>query len=138
VVLEVLKMHVVILRTDLWEGVRCKDDELLNPSWVAIEAAIKKLDGEHRTIATIEGTRAARLVVGGGSQGQYVVWVTFDNKEFHALCSVERSADKILLRIGGQDGDYEKRIIVDINAVLKAARTFYKFGKLDEKLEWKS
>jgi Immunity protein Imm1 len=138
VVLEILKMRVTTLRTDLWEGVRCKDGELLNPSWLAIECAIKNLDGEYRTIASIEGTGAVRLVVGGGAQGKYIVWVTFDDTEFHTLLSSDRSAEKTLLRIGGQDGDYEKEIIVDVNAALKAAKTFYEFGKLDEELKWKS
>jgi hypothetical protein len=136
--LEVLEMHVITLGTDLWEGVRCKDSKLSNPSWPAIETAIRDLDGEHRTIATIEGTGAVRLVVGGGSQGKYIVWATFDNEKFHTLLSTERSTEKILLRIGGQNGDYQKEMVVDIGAALKAAKTFYEFGKLNEELDWKS
>ena len=130
-------MYTNRLATDFWEGVRCETNAVLNRSWENIEAAIKNLDGKYRTTVAIEGNEPTRLGVGGGKGGQYVVWATFDNMHFHTLMSAEQSDTKIMLCIGGQEGDYEENIVVDLTVALQAAKTFAESGQLDPRLKWR-
>ena len=71
-------MYATALSTDFWQAVRCDASDIAHPSPEDIEAAIKALDGKHRTTVTIT-RNDAHLAVGGGTGGQYVVYATFDN-----------------------------------------------------------
>jgi hypothetical protein len=106
------------------------------PSLEEVEAAIKRLDGKRHTIVTIDGTDRAHMAVGGGGDGQYIVYASFDNERFFTLKSAERSDSKVLLLVGGQDGDYPKSIVVGLPLALAAAKTFAETGQIDPKLLW--
>jgi hypothetical protein len=107
-----------------------------NPSWQVIEAAINALDGKLRTVITISGEGEAHMAVGGGDSGQYVVYATFDNANFFTLLSLDQSEGKLLLDVG-QEGYYDKQIVVDLQSALTAAKTFAEHGRIDTTLEWR-
>ena len=131
-------MYAAALSTDFWQGVRCDASDIAHPSLEDIEAAIKALDGKHRTTVTIRGNDDAHLAVGGGTRGQYVVYATFDNARFFTLMSSEQSESKVLLFIGGQEGDYPKSIVVDLPLAVAAAKSFAETGQIDLALQWQN
>jgi hypothetical protein len=91
-------------------------DVVENPSWKNIEAAINALDGKHRSVVSIGGEGEAHMSIGGGDCGQYVVYATFDNANFFTLLSLDQSEGKLLLFVAGQEGNYEKKIVVDLQS----------------------
>jgi hypothetical protein len=131
-------MYATALSTDYWQGVRCDGSDIANPSPEDIEAAIKALDGKHRSTVTIRGNDVAHLAVGGGTGGQYVVYATFDNTRFFTLMSAEQSESKVLLLIGGQEGGYPNSIVVNLPLAMAAAKSFAETGQIDPTLQWRS
>jgi hypothetical protein len=130
-------MYVVSMTTDSWTGTDSSDEEIVNPSWSDIEARIVGLDAAKYTMVTLRGDDPAYLVVGGGV-GKYVVYATFDNNQFLAVCSKTESNSRTLLYIGGQEGDYPDNIVVDASLALTAAKTFFESGQLDKSLRWQN
>jgi hypothetical protein len=128
-------MYVSKLNRDARRG--WEEEVVVNPSWQDIEAAINALDGKLRTVITISGEGEAHMAVGGGDSGQYVVYATFDNANFFTLLSLDQSEGKLLLFVAGQEGDYDKKIVVDLQSALTAAKTFAEDGKIDTTLEWR-
>jgi hypothetical protein len=119
-------------------GVKWGQDLIENPSWQNIEAAIHALDGKHRSVVSIGGEGHAHMSVGGGDRGQYVVYATFDSANFFTLLSLDQSEGKLLPSVAGQEGDYDKKIVVDLQSALTAAKTFAEHGKIDGKLNWRN
>jgi hypothetical protein len=62
------------------------------------------------------------MSVGGGEAGQYAVYATFDNANFLTLLSLELTEGKLLLFVAGQQGNYDKKIVVDLQSAMTAAR----------------
>jgi hypothetical protein len=78
------------------------------------------------------------LAVGGGANGQYVVYATFDNVRFFTLMAPEQPDFKVLLCVGGQEGDYSRNIVVDLPAALAAAKCFAETGQINSTLQWRN
>ena len=119
-----------------WEGNQNKG--LLEPvgGWPEIETAIKELDGQRRTLVTLEADGETHMAIGGGTDS-YVVYLTFDNETFHYLVNPSNlDADKSLT-VGGQEGVYPAKLCIGIDAVLKAAKTFAELGTMEKSVTWK-
>lgn len=119
-----------------WQGNQNK--VLLEPvqSWAEIETAIKELDGHRKTLVTLEANGETHMAVGGGTE-QYVVYVTFDNETFHYLVDPSKSDTDESLTVGGQEGVYSAKLCVDLDATLKAAKTFAELGTMEKSVIWK-
>lgn len=107
-----------------------------NPSLDQVEQAIRALNGGNRTIVTVAIGRDAHLAVGGGSDDRYVVYATFDNVTFHNLQGQRTENGTVLLNVGGQEGEYPAKTIVEIEVALTAARSFSRNARLDPSLNW--
>lgn len=129
-------MHVRSISTDHWTGVLNRETEFASPTWSIVETAIRNLDGKARTMVTLLCDDEAHLTVGGGRNGQYVVYATRDNLNFFSLNGHDNASEKVLLFVGGQEGDYPRYSIVDVALALRAARTFFETGTLDTGLKW--
>lgn len=132
-------MFISALSADEWAGVFNQGYTIEHPSLEQIESAIRMLDGQIRTLVTIEAEDETHMAIGGGSSGQYVVYATFDNQRFATLvASNSRSSSNraVVLVAGGQSGDYPERHCVDIEAALRAARAFAVNGSLDSDSTW--
>jgi len=129
-------MYVSSIICDCWQGSESDNIVIDNPSWEQIETAVRNLDGERRTIVSLQGEAEAHLVVSGGSLGRYVVYATYDNENFFSLCSINENASPVLLNVGGQDGDYPSKIVVELPAALAAANDFADFGRMDATQRW--
>jgi hypothetical protein len=131
-------MYATNLTRDFWDCAACRTYLVERPSWRVIEEAIRALDGKHRTLVTIAGGKVAHMTIGGGASGRYVVYGTFDNDHFCTLTSSDQSDNKLLLFIGGQEGDYTREIVVDLVRALRAAETFAISGQMDATLPWRN
>ncbi|MEH2397134.1 Imm1 family immunity protein [Nostoc sp.] len=105
-------------------------------SWLEIEAAIKELDGHRKTLVTLETDGETHMAIGGGIQ-KYVVYVTFDNENFHYLVDLSKSNTDETVIVGGQEGVYPAKSCIDLNTTLKAAKTFAELGIMEESVIWK-
>lgn len=103
--------------------------------WLEIETAIKELDGHRKTLVTLETDGETHMAVGGGPD-KYVVYVTFDNENFHYLVESSKSDIAETLVAGGQEGIYPAKLCVDLSAALKAAQTFAELGIMEKSVIW--
>jgi hypothetical protein len=129
-------MPVERMVTDEWQGVRNREHELSSPPLEAIEKAVIALDASVRTLVVLElGQGPAHMAVGGGG-GRYVVYVTNDNDHFAQLTDDSDDNTAVLLRAGGQEGEYAKRFVVGVDAALQAVRHYAREGEADPSLRW--
>jgi hypothetical protein len=129
-------MYASELVTDYWQGLELTQERVANPSWDCIETAIRRLNGKEHTIATVRGEREAHMAIGGGKDGQYVVYATFDNLKFFTLASKWNAQTKIELVAGGQEGEYPDNIVVGVDRAIAAAKEFSEDGALNFALWW--
>lgn len=107
-----------------------------NPPWEEIEAAIRQLDGRHKTEVSIAGPGEAHMSITGGN-GVYLVDGTPNNDFFYSLRDPSGSSDnKVKVVSGGQMVTVSLKEAVPLEMAMKAARTFAEKGKFDETLSW--
>jgi hypothetical protein len=131
-------MFVKYMFTDCWNNRVDLGGGMENPSWQAVESAIRKLDGEHSTLVVLaehEGDDHHMCVAGAWAE-RLMVYATKDNSMFFSLVDPALSRDKRLLLVGGQDGDYQERKCVPIAWALEAARAFYETGEMKASMNW--
>jgi Immunity protein Imm1 len=111
--------------------------ELSNPSWSDIEMAIRQLNGVDRTLVLFgSGTPVPHMAIGGGREGKYIVYTTYDNTTFYTMVGTDRSEGKVVFVAGGQLGDYPIRNCVTLERALRAAQVFAEEGRVDLNFEW--
>lgn len=103
--------------------------------WTEVEAAIRELDGHHRTLVTLETEGETHMSIGGGN-GKYFVYITFDNENFNYLVNRSNPDKMETLVIGGQSGLYPAISCVDLTTTIKAAKVFAELGIIEKSLEW--
>lgn len=129
-------MFVLDLSIENWNGNKNQEIFLENPNLQQIETEIKQLDGKSKTLLTLGATEDIYMSIGGGQSGQYIVNVTFDNYTFYNLVNPNK-IDKIQkLTVGGQQGEYPEKMLIDLATALLASRIFAESGKLEESLFW--
>jgi hypothetical protein len=133
-----VNVYVTSLQHDNWTNRRNDSSIVEHPSWADIEIAIRNLDGTHHTIVTLVKNPNAYLTIGGQWNERFIVNATPDNYDFVSMVDPDGSPEKVLLFIGGQDGEYEKRKCVPLQWVLKAAKTYAETGELDSSVNWES
>jgi len=131
-----MAMFVELLVADIWTGVDCEEEEVRSPSIPDLEYAITALDASVRTTVCLYGIDGSFLTIGGGG-GQYVVYVTTPDEQFWNLLAEDSDLKGIILiNIGGQEGDFPARQVVNEQRALQASRTFFRSGELDSSLRW--
>lgn len=128
-------MFISEFSVENWQ--RNRTETLVKPAqtWAEIEAAIRALDGQHRTLTTLETDSETHMAIGGGA-GRYLVYLTFDNEIFHYLIDPSKSDLEESLVVGGQEGIYPGRMCVGLYRALKAAHTFAEIGEMERAVEW--
>src|SRR4051812_39090648 len=119
-------MFVKNMFADEWFNRTDQGIEIANPTWPQIRNAIEEIDGIRKTLVTISDRHDSGhyMIVSGKWNGRCLVNTTKDNLAFFSLVDSTLTTNKILLFVGGQDGDYEERKCVPIDWALKAARRF--------------
>lgn len=111
--------------------------ERLNPSWNDIETAIRGLDGQSRTLVVLGiGNPVPHMGIGGGTDGQYILYETPDNLTFHNLINPNADNGKVRLKAGGQEAEYWSKLCVGLAEVLRAAKIYAESGQIDLTLNW--
>lgn len=117
-------------------GDRNHGEVITAKDWEAIETAIRELDGQRKTLVTLETDDETHLVIGGGNENHYIVYATFDNEEFYSLLDRARSGTDKAIVVGGQTGIYPAKFCVELDRAIQAAKTFALTGKLEPALTW--
>jgi hypothetical protein len=129
-------MFISKFSTENWQG---KVNEIRVEAfhtWAQIETAIRELDGQNKTLVTLEADNESHMVIGGGVS-KYIVYLTFDNDIFDYLFDPSQPDREEILVVGGQAGIYHARLCVPIEMALKAAQAFAEFGIMEKSLLWK-
>ena len=126
---------LLLLRTDHWHGVTCDEICIESPQDADVTRSIEALDAASRTTLTLERAEASMTV--GGGQGQYVVFVTVgDDQEFWNLLSKADETGVVMINIGGQEGEFPARHVVDHEMAARAAVCFLESSLRDPTLTW--
>ena len=125
------------LIADDWKGLSDQGYAIKQPSPDQIEQAVRELNGDNKTLVPVGIGGEAHLAVGGGADGQYVVYATFDNQTFHNLLGHADEAGTVLLNVGGQEGEYPANTVVGIDVALVAVKSFSRDRGLDPSLNWR-
>jgi hypothetical protein len=128
-------MFISKFSVEAWEGNQNRVLLEATQSWTEIEIAIRELDGQRKTLVTLEADGETHMAVGGRGD-RYVVYVTFDNEAFYYLVDASRLGADERLTVGGQEGVYPAKLCVGRDAALKAARSFAEFGEMDASVTW--
>lgn len=113
-----MSAFAIRLVSDKWAGVFCEEEEVELPT------------------ITLSGRDDAYLCIGGG-RGRYVVYAwKADGTLWNLLSHKGRNGGKVMLNVGGQEGDYPMRQVVDMKAVQQAAEPSFKTGEMDSSLLW--
>jgi len=104
-----------------------------------VDAAIRDLDGIHRTLLLIELTSGPTLTIGGGPEN-FVVECSLTETERWCVInatSATGASRSIDLVVGGQLVDYPARVCVGLDAALDAAHVFVnENGNLSPRQYW--
>lgn len=107
------------------------------PSWEKVEAAIRKLDGMNYVQVSIMRAEVDGMSVTGGYEGRYLCEIV-SPKGSRLAIDESRSRTVTVKVIGFDEPDYPEYNTISIDAVLKAAHTYYKTGEQDGTLHWKA
>lgn len=118
-----------------WQGNQNRGSLQPVTNWGDIEAAIGQLDGQHKTLVTLETDGEPHMAVGGGKD-KYIVYLTFDNESFHYIVNLSKPDADESLTVGGQVGVYPAKLCIDRDAALKAAKTFAERGSMEKSVIW--
>ncbi len=130
-------MFVSKFSVEDWQGNQNKGYVQPVKEWQEIEKAIAQLDGHYKTLVTLEADGETHMAIGGG-KNKYVVYLTFDNQHFYYIVEPSKSEIEENLTVGGQEGVYPAKLCIDINAALKAAKTFAEIGAMEKSVIWES
>lgn len=120
---------------DHWVGLAMNEWTIESPTNDDLKRALKQLDATAYTMITVEAGEDHYMTVGGGG-GRYVVVVTFDNQLFFTLLCAEPVTGIVMLKAGGQEGDYPAEEVVGTTQALQAAEVFMETGDLDDGQQW--
>lgn len=128
-------MFIANFSVENWVG--NQNQEILKPAqnWAEIQVAIEALDGDRNTLVTLETESEAHMAIGGGA-GKYIVYATFDNKNFRYLVDRSQTPTTETVVVGGQEGTYSAQQCVDLPTTLKAAQSFAESGKIEASVVW--
>ncbi|MEH2386441.1 MAG: Imm1 family immunity protein [Nostoc sp.] len=124
------------LSAEKWISNSNQGELIKDENWIQIEAAIRELDGESKTLVILKSDDETYMNIRGGKSAKYVVTATFNNKKFDVLVDLSKSDEIEKLVVGGQEENYSAKMCVDLLHCLVAARAFTQSGKLDPLLSW--
>jgi Immunity protein Imm1 len=133
-------MFVTFMFADEWQDRVDHGTGVANPTWNQIKAAIAALDGKRKTMVSIADKQGSDhyMLVAGQWDGRCLVNATKDNVDFFSIVDSSRSSKKLMLYVGGQDGEYEERKCVPVDWALEAAEHFFQTGELKSTMSWAS
>jgi Immunity protein Imm1 len=129
-------VFVDMMFADHWQGTSDDGVDVADPTWAVIENAIRGLNGKDRTLVMLSGDGAGHLAIGGGTDGQYLVYGTVDNLSFQVMVNQSEGAELVPLVAGGQEGEYPARWLTQLDQALMAAKLYVHDGLLGTTGSW--
>jgi|ERR1043166_2231857 hypothetical protein len=128
-------MSLQSIWTDNWTSSEFDSREIREPDWHSVEAAIRDLDGENKTLVKLIAGNDHELLIGGGG-GKYVITGTYGEDEHMSARNDARTGQELELTIGGQTGIYPAELIWGLETALQAAQVFWRTNEFDAMLPW--
>lgn len=112
--------------------------EIENPVWEDIEAMIRSLDGESRTLVTFGNEEEGCYMAVGGGNGKYIAYISYDDgDQIHNLIQPDTHTEGwVELIVGGQRGRFPANTCVSQEMVQLAARCFFDTQEAVPSLHW--
>ena len=126
---------VAKLTTDSWDGMRSNHTSKDNATWAEIFDALVALDARRRTQVLVEKEDSSVISVGGGG-GRYNVFIGTHDDRFLTLLNSSRPDGIDQLVVGGQQGEYPAKTIVDFDTTARAVKVFFELGLPDAGSDW--
>jgi len=127
-----------IPREVAWERLACPRLSKKQPTSDNVESLINLLTGaDPGTVVLTVAHRNVLTILGDSEQG-FVVKITSakTTKTLFALAPPDKQDGMVVLKIGDHREEYPRRIVVDRQTALQAARGFYQRGLADEYVNW--
>jgi len=121
-----------------WERLACPRLSKKQPTSDNVESLINLLTGEDPgTVVLTVAHRNVLTIIGDSEQG-FVVKITSakTTKTLFALAPPDKQDGMVVLKIGDHREEYPRRIIVERQTALQAAKGFYQRGLADEYVNW--
>lgn len=118
-----------------WQGTQNHSSIYMAQEWRQIESAINELDGQRKTLVTLEADRETHMAIGGGKD-RFIVYLTFDNESFYYPVASLPFGQEETLVVGGQEGIYPSRLCITKELALKVAKSFAERGAMDQSVTW--
>ena len=121
-----------------WESLANELQSVANPSRRDVEAQISHLETAESGSVFLKAANGSTLAIVGDEGKDYIVYVE-DANGFRTLKAPHAKRKGVInLVIGFQPAEYPRRIVVDLNAVLKAARAYFDTGRIEDSEDWTS
>lgn len=107
------------------------------PTWQELSQAIDRLGEAGRSMILLAGEEEVpHLCIGGGKNGEYILYVMHADGKCYAAVDPEGGEEPVAILVGGDLKEFPARMCVGEATVLRAAKTFYRTGDLDESVAW--
>lgn len=121
---------------DNWDEVIDTGEELVAPSMDQIEALILALDGQRRTLLTLYSDLGLDSVVIGGGNGSYIAYAMTGDERYVSAMNQEPTGHTFVLVAGGQEGEFDEAMKLNLQQVLEIAKQFAEYGRLASACIW--
>ena len=113
------------------------DNSVISPSLEDVRTAIKLLNGSDCSeVILATDVPVPHMGIGGGLQGWFIAYITYDNLSFLNLRDDMNRIGAIEMECGGQSSERQLKECVTLKTVLQATLTFATSGKADPDLQW--
>ena len=121
-----------------WESLSEPPQSLKNPTWNDVDTRIRVLGTDRSGSVFLHAANGSTLSIGGDRGSGYIAFISRDDVHRYLLAPPTERKGIASLVIGFQPAEYPRRIVVDLDASLKVAFTFFGTGRADESEEWTS
>ncbi|MEQ1700246.1 MAG: Imm1 family immunity protein [Ilumatobacteraceae bacterium] len=119
-------------------GTRCEEFSELSPTWATVEAALEQLDGlEFNDLyLRLDDDGETYFAVAGGPS-LFLVFLDIGGDEFHEAIDSSAPDHEVALVVGGQQGVFNRRELIDRPTATVALKTYFETGRLAPSVTWR-
>jgi hypothetical protein len=114
-----------------------QEDVIVNPSWIEVEAAIRRLDRNNWQEAYLFPAEDATTWLGiCGGDDKFIATGLKEGAAFPTFVGSPGSTGLCMATVGGQEGGYPASWIATLDQTLKVAQAFYSSGGFECGIQW--
>jgi hypothetical protein len=119
-----------------WESIAEPLQSMPDPRWEDVEARIRLLETTESGSVFLKAANGSALSIGGDRGKGYLVFLSDGTGHRYLQPPSSRRKGVASLVMGFQPADYPNRIVVDLDASLKAARIYFETGRILAGEDW--